>query len=408
MTIDQLIARVRDQQNTEIARYNQLTDALNSVRASEPVDGAREAELIGQRSHSQTIINSLRDRVAELEKEREADAAIDALQARTMPSEPPTRRTAPADQIRVAHREGSGFLSLRSLADDYRAAAPEWSIRGLVASGSTIAPAAILDESPVDMGKPATSLLDLIPARTVENGEYSYLQQTTRTNNAAPVAISATKPTSVYTLTRKSGTLQVVAHLSEAIHEPWLSDVPSLEQFIRDEMGSGIALALEDEILNGTATAPSLDGVIDAATGTQAYVTSPLVTIRTGLSQFEAAGLKPSAVVLAAADWLAIETATLTAGNYVLGLGSTGAPLDAIRRTVWGVPVVVSAAHTAGTAVLLSEDSVGLVTDGGVTFEWGRVNDDFSKNIVRARAEIRAQVETYRPHGVIVATLTTG
>lgn len=407
MRIEDLIRRVRDQQNTEIARYNELTETINSLRASDHVDGAREAELIGQRAHSQSVINSLKERVAELEREREADAAIDALQARTMP-EPPTRRTAPADQIRVAHREGSGFLSLRSLADDYRAAAPEWSIRGLVASGSTLAPATILDESPVDMGKPATSLLDLIPARTVENGEYGYLQQTTRTNNAAPVAISATKPTSVYTLTRKSGTLQVVAHLSEAIHEPWLSDVPSLEQFIRDEMGSGIALALEDEILNGTATAPSLDGIIDAATGTQAYATSPLVTIRTGLSQFEAAGLKPSAVVLAAADWLAIETATLTAGNYVLGLGSTGAPLDAIRRTVWGVPVVVSAAHTAGTAVLLSEDSVGLVTDGGVTFEWGRVNDDFSKNIVRARAEIRAQVETYRPHGIIVATLTTG
>jgi len=84
-----------------------------------------------------------------------------------------------------------------------------------------------------------------------------------------------------------------------------------------------------------------------------------------------------------------------------------GAPLDAIKRTLWGVPVVVSAAHTAGTAVLLSEGSVGLVTDaGGVQFLWGRVGDDFQRNQVRARAEIRAQVETYRPSGVIVCDLT--
>lgn len=57
--------------------------------------------------------------------------------------------------------------------------------------------------------------------------------------------------------------------------------------------------------------------------------------------------------------------------------------------------------------MLLSEGSVGLVTGtGGVNFQWGRVGDDFQRNQIRARAEIRAQVETYRPSGVIVADLT--
>ena len=80
--------------------------------------------------------------------------------------------------------------------------------------------------------------------------------------------------------------------------------------------------------------------------------------------------------------------------------------LDAIRRTVWGVPVVVSVAHTAGTALVLSEDSVGLVTDGNIEFVWGRINDDFSRNQVRGRAEIRAAVEVTRPAGIIVCDLT--
>lgn len=302
-----------------------------------------------------------------------------------------------------------GYLDLRNLADNVRTAAEHaggFDVRALLAAGSTAAAPEILTGSPVNLGKPATSLLDVIPTRTVEGGVYSYLRQTVRTNNAAPVAVGAAKPTSVMTLERVNGALEVVAHVSEPIHEKWLEDVAALEQFVRTEMATGIGSAMEGQLLNGTGVSPSLDGIVATATGTQAYATSPLVTIRTGLAQFEAAGLKSSGVVLAAADWLAIETATLTAGGYVLGQGSNGAPLDAIRRTVWGVPVVVSSAHTAGTAILLSEDSVGLVTDGGVEFMWGRVNDDFTKNQVRARAEIRAQVEVFRPSGIIVADLT--
>lgn len=405
MKIDDMIRKLRDQMNNETRRYNDLTESLNACRASETVDSVREAQLVKERAHAGGMLDTLRDRIAEMEREKAADDAVAELQNKGYPTNEGRQL---AGLVHGTGRREGQYLSLRSLSEQLRSATPGGmlDVRALVASGSTLAPAELLDNSPVDMGKPATALLDVLPVRTVETGEYSYLRQTTRTNNAAPVAVSATKPTSVFTLTRINGTLQVVAHLSEPIHEPWLSDVRSLEQFIESEMAAGIGSALENQILNGNGTAPQLEGIIGASTGTQAYATSPLVTIRTGLAQIEAAGLKPSAVVLASADWLAIETATLTAGNYVLGQGTVGAPLDAIKRTVWGVPVVVSTAHTAGTAVLLSVDSVDLVTDGGVLFVWGRVNDDFAKNQIRARAEIRAQVEVFRPSGIIVADLT--
>lgn len=405
MKIADLQRKLRDQMNTETMRYNELTEGLNIVRASETVDGVREAHILKERAHSAAMLDTLRERLAELEREQAADDAVAELQSHSQPTDEGAKlRTL----INGTGRRQGQVLSLRNLAEQLRSATPGGvlDVRALVASGSTLAPATVLNASPVDLGKPATALLDVLPLTVVENGQYSYLRQTVRTNNAAPVAVGATKPTSVMTLERVDGTLQVVAHLSEPVHEPWLADVASLVQFIEAEMGAGIGAALEDQILNGTGTAPQLDGIIGASTGTQAYATSPLVTIRTGLAQFEASGLKPAAVVLASADWLAIETATLTAGNYVLGQGTNGAPLNAIQRTVWGVPVVVSAAHTAGTAVLLSEDSVSLVTDGGVLFDWGRVNADFAENKIRARAEIRAQVEVFRPAGIIVADLT--
>ncbi len=405
MKLSDLERKLRDQINDETMRYNELTEGLNTVRSAETVDSVREAQLLKERGHSAAMLNTLRDRLAEVEREQAADDAVTELQNQRFPTE---------EGVKLRALVGTGtarrgqYLSLRNMCDQLRSVTPggQLDVRALVASGSTLAPATILADSPVDLGKPASALLDVLPATVVENGQYSYLRQTVRTNNAAPVAVGNTKPTSVMTLERVDGALQVVAHLSEPIHEPWLSDVASLEQFVESEMVAGISAALEDQILNGNGTAPQLDGIIGVSTGTQAYATSPLVTIRTGLAQFEAAGLTASAVVLASADWLAIETATLTAGNYVLGQGTVGAPLDAIKRTVWGVPVVVSAAHTAGTAVLLSEDSVSLVTDGGVLFDWGRVNADFAENKIRARAELRAQVEVFRPAGIIVADLT--
>lgn len=52
------------------------------------------------------------------------------------------------------------------------------------------------------------------PARVVAEN-FSYLRQTVRTNNAAPVATGALKPTSISTLARVESRLRVIAHLSD-------------------------------------------------------------------------------------------------------------------------------------------------------------------------------------------------
>ncbi len=403
MTIDELIRNVRRQLNAETIRYNDLTEQLNAVRASDTVDTARETALVRERAHVQALVQTLTGRIDDMEREAEADRAVAELQGRSMPTGTSTGRGTMYQG--TGTRTDRGYLSLRGMADALRGST-EFNVRAFIAAGSVAAPPTVLEASPVSMGKPATSLLDVLPVRVVDNGSYGYLRQTVRTNAAAPVAVGDAKPQSTYTLTRVDGTLQVVAHLSEPINEKWLQDVASLEQFVEAELALGVNLALEDQILNGTGVAPQLDGLIATGTGTQAFATSPIVTVRTGLAQFEAAGTAAAAVVLASADWLAIETATLTAGGYVLGQGTNGAPLDRIKRTLWGTPVILSSAHTPGTAVLISEGAAGLVVDGAVDFKLGTIDDDFKRNVLRARSEIRAQVEVYRPHGIIVADLT--
>ena len=101
-----------------------------------------------------------------------------------------------------------------------------------------------LDAQPYTMGRPPTSLLEILP--TVKRGPvFRWMQQTTRTNNAAPVAPGGLKPTSVYTLTPIDGRLKVLAHISEPVDTYMLKDGPSLVQFVGDEMLAGLHDAVE-------------------------------------------------------------------------------------------------------------------------------------------------------------------
>lgn len=261
---------------------------------------------------------------------------------------------------------------------------------------------------PVAKGRPATSLLDLIPARVLDAGArtFSFMRQTTRTNNAAPVAAGALKPTSVYGLESVEDSLKVIAHLSEPMNQYDLEDNANLARFIEDELRYGLASAVTAQLLTGTGLGENLEGLtVATGTQTQAYVTSPIVTARAALTKLEVVGLTGLAYVLHPSDWADIETATASGSGEFL-LQGAGAPIDSIERRLWGVRVVTDVAITAGTGLLIAEDAVELATDGRVKVEWAAAADDFTKNLVRARCEGRFGVALGRPLGVVELDLT--
>lgn len=125
-----------------------------------------------------------------------------------------------------------------------------------------------------------------------------------RTNLASVVAEGAVKPTSTYTLVRVEDKLDVVAHLSEAVPRFWIADNVALEQFLTNEMTYGLALAVEALIVSDVA---GTNGV-----QTQAYATSPLVTLRKSLTKLETTGYVPSAIAVNPTDFEAVELALAT------------------------------------------------------------------------------------------------
>lgn len=280
-------------------------------------------------------------------------------------------------------------------------------VKGVLDAGTTATVPVEVVAGAVPQGRPALSVMDLVPAIQVKDGsQISYLVQTGRQSNAAPVSPGADKPVSDFTLKRVNDELQVVAHVVEGLNKYDIQDSPALARFVSDELMWGLGQALEHQLVNGSGVQPQLNGIL-ATSGVQQqpYVSSPVVTIRHAIGKLQANGYDVNAVLLNPNDWLAIETTQLTDGAFLLGAGPTGAPIDAAERRLWGVRVGLTNQLAAGTAIILSKDSLALFFDRSAMIELDPYTG-FRTNTLRARAELRAQTGVLRPAGIAVADLT--
>ncbi len=109
------------------------------------------------------------------------------------------------------------------------------------------------------------TIRDLIaPGQTTSNA-IEFPVQTVRTNNAAPVAEGALKPTSDYRWDMKNFPVRTIAHLVYASRQI-LDDAPALQSLIDAEMRYGIEYAEETEFLYGDGTGAHLLGIVPQAT----------------------------------------------------------------------------------------------------------------------------------------------
>jgi hypothetical protein len=188
-----------------------------------------------------------------------------------------------------------------------------------------------------------------------------------------------------------------VAHLSETIPRMWLGDNASLEQFLTLELEFGLGLAVQAMVISDVAGTSGVQ--------TQAYSTSVLQTLRKTLTRLETQGYAPQSIWVNPNDFEAVELALST----VNAVEHVGLPYDAAARRLWGVPLVVSTAVTAGVSYSVAAGAVGLNSDTrGVETTWSEASnaDDWSRNLSRARTEGRFCTSVFAPLGICIGDLT--
>jgi HK97 family phage major capsid protein len=263
-------------------------------------------------------------------------------------------------------------------------------------------------------------LIDLIVNRTVaESNSFIFYQQTVKTNNAAPVADLATKPTSVFTVAEHSDRCRVVAHLSQPVPYRYLLDAPQLQDFLAREMYQGVMSALEAQIISGDGTGENMLGLLTLSHGTTPLTTNvdfdtdALTTLRHAQTELQLLGEVPNAIALHPSDAEAIDVQRWGASGGLLssgfqhpntvGYGSSDnyfGPSDQIKR-------VISPSVPAGTGIVGDWSQLKIFVREDFTLMMNMYGDaEFSTNSYLLRGEGRYGIGVLRPQAFAVCDLT--
>jgi HK97 family phage major capsid protein len=263
----------------------------------------------------------------------------------------------------------------------------------------------------------ALSVLAAVNSREVQSASGTYLRQTQRINNAAPVVPGELKPVSQYGLEPATWSIGTIAHLTEPIKLQWLDDYPALTQFLSQELAYGVDEAISDFILNGgTAEDGSTVSGIMNTTGVQqtSFSSNKLLTIRKAIGELDVEGITATGIILNPADWESIETLTTANGEFLLPL----APQQSVERKLWNTPVTLAAGMPIGEAIIGDLSTVSLLYRNSQRIEWNPYvidsgteaapapRDLFRRNEVVFRAEVRVGLEILSTKALRIATLT--
>lgn len=256
------------------------------------------------------------------------------------------------------------------------------------------------------------SILDFIPKGTTSSNAIDYTKEASFTNSAAEAAEAAQKAESALTFSLANAPVRTIAHFIRVTKQV-MDDAPMLSSYIDNRMGYGVRLRLENQIINGNGTAPNISGILDAGNSTAVAVgTADNAFDYTNKLKYAVIGADfvPDFYFVNPADWSAMEIIKRGAGDaaYVGAGGAISYVNNGLEARLWGLPVVASNSVPAGTVIAGSRDAMMLWTRQGVTIDVSESDaDNFQKNLLTVRAEMRAAFTVFRADALVTADLST-
>ena len=340
MKIEDLIRRLREQMNARIAKYNELTESLNTVRAADAVDVVREAELSDQRASVSAEIEALRERVAKLEDEQRADEAIARLQSESTPVASERSGVQVGSEPNPVYRRGDVEVSyFRDLFNATRGddgarrrltAAQETRASTTVAgAGGEFAPPLWLIEDFVELARPGRITADLIGSETLPAGVASI--NIPKISAGASVGVTVTQnttitETNVTTTSVSSGITEITGKQTVSLALLRQSGTP-LDRIILADLAEAYAVMLNTQVISGSAANGQLRGLITAGTAVTFTTTQPAVVSVTAVNSFYMKVLQAQST-LAGARYLPADAIVMHPRRWAWVLGA----LDSSNR----------------------------------------------------------------------------
>jgi HK97 family phage major capsid protein len=231
----------------------------------------------------------------------------------------------------------------------------------------------------------------LIPQGRTTAGSISYIEETSFTNAAAPVAEGAAKPKSDKVFTPKTLPVETIAHYFK-ISRQAADDLPFVLAQIESNGIYGVQIVEDNQLLNGSGVSPQLKGFMQVAGAAPAPPAGPPAStlvdaIGVAAVDLAAKGYLPDGTVVNPADWGAVSMLKNTLGNYLFSN-----PMDySGNQRVWGLRLASSANMGAGNFLVGAFQGNSLLLDReDVNVQIANQNeDDFIKNMYTVLVEER-------------------
>lgn len=255
------------------------------------------------------------------------------------------------------------------------------------------------------------TISNLLGQGNMSNTSLTYWVQGTVEGAPAAVAENGLKPSVHFNFAPVTEALSKIAVITKVSTEA-MEDTDYLVSVINTQLVGRLQVTEEDQILNGSGSAPNLRGLLNR-TGVQTYATTATYTPEKGFEAiFHAMTLVSTGDAQETADGIVINPADyekLRLSKDNDGAYRGGGPFSGGGNPpLWGVNTVVTPAIAAGTVLVGAFGTAAqLFRKGGIQVDSTNSNeDDFKYNRVALRAEERVLLAVYRPSAFVKVTLT--
>lgn len=180
------------------------------------------------------------------------------------------------------------------------------------------------------------------------------------------------------------------------VSEQVASDAPYLMAFLDDKLRFQVLDKLEAEIIGGAGGDGRISGVETNATAFGGTAMREADRVEEAVTQQVINGYRPTHILLHPSDWGTIRRERATDGQYVVSDWATGA-----APSMWGVPVRTSNSVTQGSALVIDARELLVLDRQSVNVQMGYADDDFVRNKIRIRCELRAGLAVFSPSSIL-------
>lgn len=243
--------------------------------------------------------------------------------------------------------------------------------------------------------RPAPDVIAYFPEYATSQAVVKYMEETTLTNAAVETAEAGAYPAATLALTERSQTVRKIPVFLPVTDEQ-LEDETEARSYIDNRLVFMLRQRLDAQALVGDGNAPNLLGTENVSgIQTQALGTDPIFdgALKVFRKIRDNGFAEPSVAFVAPSKFETMALTRTADGLYILGN-----PADPSPKTLWGVPLKQTTAHTSTKLVTGDYANYsGLYIRRGVDVQVGYNNDDFTKGQLSIRADVRVAVVHFRP-----------